>query len=393
MFDSAMFEAYGYDLQNAIWERQKLIVDMTYDLWFDTGDEIFDGFYRYLFPAGFIDRDRERAKKVIQDILNIVHSPVIRHDPEAIYCFVMYRMIGLWFESEPEKVMNLLPDDVKEYIASLETKKQKADEDEAEDLAEEIDAVIGWFTDKDECQVDFEITYDEDYVEESMAETMAEEFLKGTPYPDYYGVEIRKLVDLLPDDLYEKVIAKLKEEDRQKEAEAKKYVDSIWPRLESSFHVISHSESKTSLEGARDILWIFKDWVENNGGWKDVQNVESSVKEKTIQRLIFLGAKTYLVDQNLDMTCEGNIGVGQEDFKISRGNDKTVIEVKVTSNPRCRHGYEKQLPRYAEAEHTNNMIFCLIDLGDEGVVEEIKGLNGPELYVIDATPKKSASVM
>ena len=55
MFDSAMFEAYGYDLQNAIWERQKLIVDMTYDLWFDTGDEIFDGYYRYLFPAGFID--------------------------------------------------------------------------------------------------------------------------------------------------------------------------------------------------------------------------------------------------------------------------------------------------------------------------------------------------
>lgn len=393
MFDSAMFEAYGYDLQNAIWERQKLIVDMMYDLWLDTGDEIFDGYYRYLFPAGFIDRDRERAKKVIRDILNIVHSPVIRHDPNAIYCFVMYQMIGAWFENEPEKIMDLLPDDVKEYIARLEEKKQNAHEDEAEDLAEEIDAIKGWFTDKDECQVDFEITYDEDYVEESMAETMAEEFLKGTPYPDYCGVEIRKLVDLLPDDLYEKVIEKLREEDRRKDAEAKKYADLIWPRLEPSFHVISHSESKTSFEGARDILWIFKDWVENNGGWKDIQNTETSVKEKTIQRLIYLGAKTYLIDQNLDMTCEGNIGVGQEDFKISRGNDKTVIEVKVTSNPRCRHGYEKQLPRYAEAEHTENMIFCLVDLGDRGIVEEVKSIKGPDLYVIDATPKKSASVM
>jgi hypothetical protein len=84
-------------------------------------------------------------------------------------------------------------------------------------------------------------------------------------------------------------------------------------------------------------------------------------------------------------------------FKISRGNDKTVIEVKLTSNPRCRHGFEKQLPRYAKAEHTDNMIFCLVDLGDNPtVVEEIKGLqdeNKPMLVVIDARPQKSASLM
>jgi len=205
MFDSAMFKEYGYDLQNAIWERQKLIIDMTYDLWHDTSDDIFDDYYRYLFPAGFIDRDRERAKKVIRDILNIVHSPVIRHDPEAIYCFVMYHMISVWFDSEPEQVMDLLHEDVKEYIAGLEEKKKNSDEDEAEDLAEEIEAIKGWFTDKDECLRDFEITYDEDYVEESMAETMAEEFLKGTPCPEYFGVDIRELVDLLPDDLYDKL--------------------------------------------------------------------------------------------------------------------------------------------------------------------------------------------
>lgn len=42
------------------------------------------------------------------------------------------------------------------------------------------------------------------------------------------------------------------------------------------------------------------------------------------------------------------------------------------------------------------MIFCLIDLGDKDVVEEIKGLIGnstPDIVVIDATTRKSASVL
>ena len=209
MFDSAIFEDYGYGLQNAIWERQKEIVETAYDLWIDSGDEIFDGYYRWFFPAGFIDRDRERAKKVIKNIRNIVHSPVIRHDPEAIYCYVMYHMIEAWFDDKLYQGVDLLPEDVKEYIAGLEIKKLDADEDEAENLADEIDAIREWFTVKEVCQFDFESVYDGDYVNESMAETMAEEFLQGTPYLDYLGVEIRELIDLLPDDLYEKVVAKL----------------------------------------------------------------------------------------------------------------------------------------------------------------------------------------
>ncbi len=102
------------------------------------------------------------------------------------------------------------------------------------------------------------------------------------------------------------------------------------------------------------------------------------------------------------MNCENKIGVGQEDIKIISGNDKTVIEVKLTSNPRCKYGYERQLPRYAEAEHTVNMIYCLIDLGNEDVVKEVieleargkkEGRGVPKLIVIDAKPQKSASVI
>ncbi len=398
MFNSCLFEEYGYDLEMSIQERQKEIVDLYYDLWHDNGNEIFDGLFRYFFPAGFIDRDKERAKRIMRDIRDIAYSPVIRNNLEAIYCFVMYHMIEAWFDFVKEPGVDLLPDEVKDYLKVLEQKKVKLEKDEAEDLSEEIDAIKGWFTDAGDCLCDLGNVYDQDYIDESIAEDVAEIYLNYGAIPANWGVDIRELVDLLPNDLFENVKAKLEEEDRQKQAEARKYVDTVWPRLESYFHVVSHSESKDSLQGAQDILWIFKDWVENNSGWKDVLKAASSIKEKAIQRMILLGAKIYLKDQNLDMTCEGNIGVGQEDFKISRGNDKTVVEVKLTSNPKCRHGYEIQLPRYAEAEHTDKMVFCLVDLGDHKVVEEIKSLHkniegSPDLVIIDATEKKTASVL
>lgn len=175
--------------------------------------------------------------------------------------------------------------------------------------------------------------------------------------------------------------------------EAIKYADFIWPDIEPFFHVLEHGDISyvSSLEGAHKILWIFKDWVENNGGWRTIQSSESRQKEAVIHQLIFLGSKTYIEDQNLDMSCESNIGVGHEDIKISRGNDKTVIEVKLSSNPGCKHGYEKQLPRYAEAEHTKNMVFVLV-LVDDNEWEITKSTeDDPDIVIINARIQKSAS--
>ena len=124
MFSSCLLEDHGFDLQREIQERQETIVETYYDLWQIAGDEIYDGLFQYFFPAGFIDRNRERAKKVIRDLRDIVHSPTIRKDPEAIYCFVMYHMIDAWFDDENSMENDLLPDDVKNYIAILEQKKE-----------------------------------------------------------------------------------------------------------------------------------------------------------------------------------------------------------------------------------------------------------------------------
>ena len=88
------------------------------------------------------------------------------------------------------------------------------------------------------------------------------------------------------------------------------------------------------------------------------------------------------------------------DFKISRGNDKTVIEVKLSSNPDYLNGYQNQIKRYATAENTENMVYVFIDVGNPGrrsTLEEThendirSGKKTPEVIIIDATEKLSAS--
>ena len=82
------------------------------------------------------------------------------------------------------------------------------------------------------------------------------------------------------------------------------------------------------------------------------------------QRLIHLSALQTVKINNLDFSCEVNNGHGPEDFKISRGNDKTVIELKLSSNSQYLHGYTDQIRQYAKSENTNKMIYVLIDVGN-----------------------------
>lgn len=404
MFNSTLIDDYGSALINPIWERQKEIFEFPYDSWMDSeanGEDVSDCYVACFFPPGFIERDKERAKRVIKEIYDNVQSPVIRHDVDAIHFYVMYYATEAWFDNEYTQAQDLVPEDVKSFLSKFEEENRDDSEFDAE--LTDAERIRSWFIDKDFCLGDFEDAYDPDFMDVTVAEAVAVLYLSERGIPDFVGADIRDLVDLLPNELYYKVKEKLEKEEIQRQREASQYVDKIWPQLETYFNVLSHADSLpiSSHQGAYDTLWIFKDWVENNGGWKIIQTVNSSIKEIAIHMLIFLGAKKYLESQNLDMNCENNIGVGQEDFKISRGNDKTVIEVKLSNNPKCVHGFEKQLPRYAEAEHTGNMIYCLIDVGNEKVVNEIKELQeirrqegkpSPELYVIDAKPQKSASV-
>lgn len=49
---------------------------------------------------------------------------------------------------------------------------------------------------------------------------------------------------------------------------------------------------------------------------------------------------------------------------VSRGNDKTVIKIKLSSNQDYLNGYQDQVKRYADAENTDNMVYVFIDVGN-----------------------------
>lgn len=152
---------------------------------------------------------------------------------------------------------------------------------------------------------------------------------------------------------------------------------------------------------ACEILKTFKHWVEYNGGSEILLKTDSRTREKVCQRLIHLTGKSFINTNGLDFSCEANEGRGPVDFKISRGEDKTVIEVKLSTNQQYLHGLQVQIEEYAFAENATSKIYVFVDLGNPGRLKTIKsehskmlnaGDEPAELFVIDATEKESASV-
>ncbi len=158
--------------------------------------------------------------------------------------------------------------------------------------------------------------------------------------------------------------------------------------------------SPSSFDAAMHVIGILKDWVENNRGWAEIQNVSTQTREKAVQKYMHLGAKDYVKTNNIDISFEPNEGRGPVDIKLSRGNDKTLVEIKLSSNSQYLHGYETQLKEYGAAEQTENLIYVLLDVGNPERVKKIteihnnnleKGIECPELVIIDAKARNAAS--
>lgn len=181
------------------------------------------------------------------------------------------------------------------------------------------------------------------------------------------------------------------------------FILKLWQRVKGEFDIESQYITDQELESedaASEIVEIFKDWVENNRGWSEILAAEKSSREKSVQRLIHLSGKYYIKANNLDMSCEANEGPGPVDFKISRGADKTVVELKLSSNADYLHGYEEQIEKYAKAENTEKMLYVLVDVGNPIRVSKLRALHQsnldeekdvPDVIIIDSTVQKSAS--
>lgn len=167
---------------------------------------------------------------------------------------------------------------------------------------------------------------------------------------------------------------------------------------------LQHSNNKEidSMNVAFMVLDTFKDWVENNKGWEQILASPKQQREKSVQKLIQLSGKYICKSHDYDFTFEANEGPGPADIKISRGDkDKTVIEVKLNSNPNYIHGYEEQINLYSKAEDTRKSIYAYIKVEDHPICDKRmvetyqrhkqEDVNAPELYVIDSQEKVSAS--
>lgn len=160
-------------------------------------------------------------------------------------------------------------------------------------------------------------------------------------------------------------------------------------------------KQKTSFDASIEIIEEYREWVENKKGYAVLQDVDSRNEEKVVQKTLHGSASYYCKINGLDISPESNTGRGPVDFKISRGEDKTVIEIKLTSNQDTVHGFEVQIEEYAKSEGTDNKVFLLVDNGRssnriEKVMEAYEkrlkaGKKPATVIVIDAKLKESAS--
>lgn len=160
-------------------------------------------------------------------------------------------------------------------------------------------------------------------------------------------------------------------------------------------------KQKISFDATLEIIEEYKEWVENKKGFAVLSDVDSRNEEKVVQKTLHGSASYYCKINGLDISPESNSGRGPVDFKISRGEDKTVIEIKLTSNKDCLHGFEVQIEEYAKSEGTDNKIFLLVDNGrSSNRIKKVKesyekrlndGDNPATIIVIDAKSKDSAS--
>jgi hypothetical protein len=156
----------------------------------------------------------------------------------------------------------------------------------------------------------------------------------------------------------------------------------------------------------RAILIQFKSLVENNYMWKVFHRKGRTPDETDWQLYLYSIADTYIKAANvdIDLTRENNSGVGAIDFKFAKGRKgKTIVEIKRASNENLLHGYVSQLPTYMQAESAEFGLFMIIredekcDAAIQSVfdrkaqMEKEGAINLPEIIVVDASPKASAS--
>ncbi|MBA1419861.1 MAG: hypothetical protein FAF03_03120 [Epsilonproteobacteria bacterium] len=180
----------------------------------------------------------------------------------------------------------------------------------------------------------------------------------------------------------------------------------IWKELAQEYsadYPLVIADTKKPIEVVQDICEHYKSLVEDNGLFKMFHNADGSYRPESFSQMLYFAiADSYCTANDLDISPESDAGRGPVDFKVSKGSVKVNVEMKLSRNLKLLHGYKTQLLIYDKAEKTNNSIFFIVLL-DESHLKRIKTVYDykskhetatnklPEIVVVDATLKKSAS--
>ena len=169
-----------------------------------------------------------------------------------------------------------------------------------------------------------------------------------------------------------------------------------------SFAVTGTLTLDSVSEVVRDIIVQFQHLIEDRGLARELWHNGRRRNEKSVQRLFFAVADSYCKANNLDISPEVDTGTGEIDFKFSQGYDnRFLVEVKLSDNPKLISGYTKQLETYKKSESTMKASYLVIDVSkmakkDEQLIkiknERIAaGLPVSDIVFIDGRIKVSAS--
>ena len=184
----------------------------------------------------------------------------------------------------------------------------------------------------------------------------------------------------------------------------------IWRELALKYSekyplALNLSESPTLEEVRQVVLSIcdqFRENVEQNGAWEVLFDDEKKPrKERIAQKVFFVAADSYCIANKLDLSPESNSGRGPVDFKVSSGNIKVVVEIKLSKSNKLIENYKNQVQIYRESEKAQHAIYLVIKVTDDSpkldeLVKYEQSLvmkKEPHIpvFVIDGMPKLSAS--
>jgi hypothetical protein len=149
------------------------------------------------------------------------------------------------------------------------------------------------------------------------------------------------------------------------------------------------------------IVSAFKRFIETKGGWRGLYGPGNKPLHEEHACLLFYAISLkYCEESNIDISPQSNAGRGPVDFKLSRGGEKIIAEVKLTSGS-VYHGYKVQTRIYQNAEDAKHAYYLVVQVTEtskalERVIkqaeqEESEGVSHPEVIHVDGRPRESAS--